>query len=131
MAVTLSPRKNTSVVLHVSSANTGNVVVAGNSTTTNVGGTSTCLAISNEILTGVYIAQAHWGIEGNGHIQVLRGSNVVAVYSQTGSVDYAGTGMALTVGNAANLQVNFVGTSNGYCMLELQKQGTFTSEYNS
>jgi hypothetical protein len=39
--------------------------------------------------------------------------------------------MALTVGQAANLTVEFVNTANAYVLLEVQKVGTFTSEYNN
>ena len=130
MAVTISNRKNTSFVIHVSAANSGNVVVSGNSTTTNVAGTSTCIAQGNEVMTGAYITQAVWGSDGIGSIQVLRGSTLVAVYDSTGQKDYAGCGIPLNVNPAANLVVNFVGSANAYCMLELQKLGT-TSEYYS
>lgn len=130
MAVTVSNRKNTSFVIHVSAANSGNVVVSGNSTTTNVAGTSTCIATGNEVMSGAYITQAFWGCDGTGTIQVLRGSTLVAVYDSTGQKDYAGCGMPLNINPTANLVVNFVGSSNAYCILELQKLGT-TSEYYS
>ena len=131
MAVSISSRKNTSFVLHISSANSGNIVLVGNSTTTNVNGTSTCVAISDEVLSGAYITQVFFGTDGTGHIQVLRGSTLVATYDTSGQKDYAGSGMPLNINPTANLVVNFVGTSNAYCMLELQKQGTFISEYNN
>lgn len=130
MAVTItSNKKNTNLTLHVASANSGNIVCAGNSTTTNVGGTSTCIAIGDESLSGVYITQAFFGIDPSGYAVIKRGSSVVAVYDSTGFIDYAGTGMALNVGQAANLSVEFVSTSNAYVFLELQKVGTFTSDY--
>lgn len=130
MATTItSNRKNTALVIHVSSANSGNIVVAGNSTTTNVNGTSTCVAIGDEVLTGAYIAQAVWGCDTNGHIQILRGSNLVAVYDSTGQHEYAGCGMPLTVDAAANVVINLVGSANCFITLELQKVGAFTSEY--
>jgi len=128
MAVTVSNRKNTSFVLHVSAANSGNVVVSGNSTTTNVAGTSTCIATGDEVISGAYITQVVWGSDGAGSIQVLRGSTLVAVYDSTGQKDYAGCGIPLNVNPTANLVVNFIGSSNAYCILELQKLGT-TSEY--
>jgi hypothetical protein len=128
MAVTVSNRKNTSFVLHVSAANSGNVVVSGNSITTNVAGTSTCIATGNEVMTGAYITQAVWGCDGNGHIQVFRGGTLVSVYDSTGQKDYAGCGIPLNVNPTANLVVNFVGSANSYIILELQKLGT-TSEY--
>jgi hypothetical protein len=131
MAVTISSRKNTSFVVHVSAANSGNIILVGNSTTTNVGGTAACVAISDEILSGAYITQATWGTDGVGSIQVLRGATLAAVFDSSGQKDYAGNGIPLNINPTANLVVNFVGSSNAYCILELQKQGTFISEYNN
>jgi hypothetical protein len=131
MAVTItSNKKNTSATIHVAGANT-TIKVSGNSTTSNVDATSTCLAIGNEVLSGAYIAQAFWGIEPDGYAVVKRGSDIVAIYDSTSYKDYAGNGMALTVGQSANLVVEFVNTANGYVMLELQKVGTLPSEYNN
>lgn len=130
MAVNVvSNKKNASLVLHVASANSGNIVVVGNSSTTNVNGTSTCVAVSDEVLTGAYITQAVWGCDGTGHIQILRGANLVAVYDSTGQHEYAGTGMPINAYPAANVVVNFVGSANGFISFELQKIGNFTSEY--
>lgn len=129
MAVTiLSNKKNLSATIHVASANSGNIVVSGNSTTTNVNGTSTCFAVSNEVLTGAVINQIFWGTDA-GSIQILRGSTLVGTFTQSGHLDYAGSGMAMTNTPAANLVVNFVGSANGYALIEVQKVGTFTSEY--
>lgn len=125
----ISNKKNTSLVLHVASANSGNIKVVGNSTTTNVGSTSTCVAVSDEELTGAYITQVVWGCDGTGHIQVLRGANLVAVYDSTGQHEYAGTGMPLNMYPAANVVVNIIGSANCFIAMELQKIGNFTSEY--
>lgn len=122
MAYTItSNKKNSSLVIHISAANV-NLKVAGNTSVSN-------LAMSDEILTGAYIAQAFWGNDGNGHIQILRDSTLVGVFDSSGYADYAGSGMPLSVGQTANLVVNFVGSANGYCILELQKAGTFVSDY--
>ena len=130
MAVSvISNKKNLSLVLHISSANSGNIVVSGNSTTSNIGGTSTCVALSDEVLTGAYITQVAWGSDGAGSIQVLRGANLAAVYDSTGQHEYAGCGMPLNMWPAANLAVNFIGSSNAFVTIELQKIGNFTSEY--
>ena len=118
----ISNRKNTSVVLHVASANSGNLVVAGNSSVSN-------LAISDEVLTGAYITQVVWGCDGTGHIQVLRGANLVAVYDSTGQHEYAGTGMPINMYPSANLVINLVGSANSFIAIELQKIGNFTTEY--
>jgi hypothetical protein len=129
MAVTItSNKKNTSAVIHVSAANT-TIKVSGNSITTNVDATSTCLAIGNEVLSGVYITQAFFGIDPAGYAVIKRGTTPVAIYDSAGYVDYAGSGMALTVGQTANLTVEFVGTANGYVLLEVQKAGTLPTEY--
>jgi hypothetical protein len=124
-----SNKKNASLVIHVAGANSGNIVVAGNSSTTNVNGTSACVAVSDEVLSGAYITQAVWGCDGNGHIQILRGANVVAVYDSTGQHEYAGTGMPLNLYPAANVVVNLIGSGNSFITFELQKVGNFTSEY--
>lgn len=117
MAVTLtSNKKGTSVVVHVNANAT--IVVAGNSSVSNI-------ASPGETLTGAYICQAIAGADPNGSIQISRGGSLVAVYDSTGQYDYAGTGMALNVNQAANLNISFVGSSNCYIMLELQKVGSF------
>jgi hypothetical protein len=91
MAVTItSNKKNTSAVIHVSAANT-TIKVAGNSITTNVDATSTCLALGNEVLSGVYITQAFFGVDPAGYAVIKRGSTPVAIYDSTGYVDYAGS----------------------------------------
>lgn len=129
MAVTItSNKKNTSATIHVSAANT-TIKVTGNSITTNVDATATCLAIGDEVLNGAYIAQAYWGVDPNGYVVIKRGTTPVAIYDSTGYKDYAGCGMALTVGQTANLTVEFVGTANGYVLLEVQKAGTLPTEY--
>lgn len=125
----LSNKKNLSTTIHVTNANSGNIIVSGNSITTNVGGTSTCIAVSNEVLSGVVINQAIWGADSNSHIHVVRGANNVLVFNNSGHIDFAGAGLAVTKDSAANLVVNFIGTANSYIILELQKVGTFTSEY--
>ena len=129
MAVTfLSNKKNLSATIHVSAANSGNIIVSGNNITTNVNGTATCFAVSDEILTGAVINQVFWGTDA-GSVQILRGSNLVSTFTQSGHLDYAGSGMALTKDSSANLVINFAGSANGYCIIEVQKVGTSTSEY--
>lgn len=131
MAVSIiSNKKNTSATIHIAAANT-TIKVSGNSVTTNVDSTATCLAVDNEVLSGAYITQAFWGIDPAGYAVVKRGADIVAVYDSTGYKDYAGNGLALTVSQSANLVVEFVGTANAYVLLEVQKVGTFTSEYNN
>lgn len=115
----LSNKKNTSAVIHFVSTNSS-LIIAGNSIVSNV-------AISNEVLTGAYIAQAAWGCDGNGHIQVFRGANLVAVYDSTGQHEYAGCALPISLYPTANLDVKFVGSANSFVVLEIQKVGNFTS----
>lgn len=115
----LSNKKNLAATLHFTGANS-TVIVAGNTTNSNV-------ATSNETLTGGVITQLFWGVD-TGSVQILRGANIVATLTQSGSKDYAGSGLALTKDSAANVSVNFVGTANGYVMMELVKVGTFIGE---
>lgn len=125
MAVTItSNKKDTSLVLHVAGSNT-KITCVGNSTTTNVDSTDVCIAKGNEVLSGAYIAQVFFGIDPAGYAVVKKGNTVAGVYDSTGYVDYAGSGMALNVEPAGNLSVEFVGTSNGYLLIELQKIGVF------
>ena len=116
----ISNRKNTSAAFHFNSS--GTLVVAGNTSVSNV-------ATSDETLTGAYITQAVWGCDGTGHIQVKRGSTLVAVFDSTGQQEYAGTGMPINVGATQNLTVDFLGSANSFLLIELQKIGNFTSEY--
>lgn len=116
MAVTvISNKPRLSAVFHVASAN-ATLVVAGNSSVSNV-------ASEGETLTGAYITQAAWGCDGTGYIVIKRGSTPVAVYDSTGQHEYAGCGMPITVGQSANVSVEFVGSSNCFVMFEVQKVG--------
>lgn len=120
----ISNRKSTSVALHFTSSNT-TVNITGNTATSNV-------ALPGETLTGAYITQAVWGCDPNGYITVSRGGTLVAAYDSTGQHEYAGTGMPINAGaTAANLQVNIMGSTNCFLLLELQKVGNLTanSEY--
>jgi hypothetical protein len=119
----ISNKPRTSAVLHVT-APTANVVIVGNSTVS-------AIASNNEVLTGAFITQAAWGLDPAGTIIIKRGANTVAVYDSTGQHEYAGCGMPIKAYElAANLTVEFIGTSNGFIIFELQKLGTFAaSEY--
>ena len=126
MAVTVvSNRPRTSAVFHVTSANAV-IVVAGNNSVSNV-------ASPGETLTGAYITQAAWGCDPNGYIVIKRNATPVAFYDSTGQHEYAGCGMPINAQqNAANLSVEFVGSSNCFIIFEVQKVGpdlTANSEY--
>ena len=115
-------RKNTSAVIHITGSNT--VTIAGNSTVSDV-------AIGNEVLTGCTITQVFCGSSsGNGaYWTIKRGANTVAVLDSTGYFDYAGAGMALSVDSGGTLEANLINGTDGYLLIEIQKQGTLPSDY--
>lgn len=117
----LSNKKNLAATIHFNS--NSSLVIAGNNSVSNV-------AISTENLTGASISQIAWGCDPNGSIQVLRGANLVGVYDSTSYIDYAGNGMALDLHPGANLVVNFIGSANCSCVIEIQKKvANTTSDY--
>lgn len=117
----ISNKKNLSTVIHFNSNAT--LVIAGNNSVSNV-------AIGTEVLSGASITQLAWGCDGIGHIQVFRGANLVGIYDSTSYIDYAGNGMDLELWPSANLTVNFVGSANCTCVIEIQKNvANTTSEY--
>lgn len=117
----ISNKKNTSAVIHVFSGNSS-LTIAGNSSVSN-------LAIQDEVLTGAYITQAVWGCDGTGYIVIKRGANSVMVLDSTGQHDYAGCGMPIRTNENATLDIQFVGSTNCALVLEVQKVGSFKSEY--
>ena len=123
MAVTItSNKKNTAATIHVASAN-ASLVIAGNSSVSSI-------ATGDEVLTGAYITQVFFGHDGSsadGGVAIYRGANLVAAYDTTCFMDYAGTGMALTVDQEATLEIKFIGSNASYCMLEVQKVGKLTA----
>lgn len=115
MTTTVTSNKlGTSAQVHLNA--TDSVVVAGNSAVSDI-------ASGNEVLTGAAITQVFYGSDA-GSIQIARGGAIVAVLTGTGHVDYAAAGLSIGVNQAANVDVTFVGTANGYVLVELQKIGT-------
>lgn len=101
-----------SIVVHNAANQT--YVVVGNSTVSNI-------ATGSEVVVSASIAQAWWGVANGGYITVARGSNTVAVYTESGYTDYAGAGASLGLDGAANVVITITGAPSGYVMLELQK----------
>lgn len=109
--VIMSNKPNLSFTLHV----TGNcdIIIAGNNSVSNV-------ASSDETLTGAYINQIAWACAPDTHIQIRRGSSLVAVYDSSSQHEYAGCGMPLNVNSEKTMSVRFYG-SGGFCTIEMQK----------
>jgi hypothetical protein len=118
----LANRKNLSTTLHFVS--NGTVVIAGNSSVSDI-------AIDNEVVTGAYITQVWYGSPSGSvaYWEVKRGANTVAILDSTSYTDFAGNGNALRLDAGATLVANLVGSTAGYLIVELQKEGNFTSEY--
>lgn len=121
MAVTIN-RKNTSAVIHLTANSVVNI--AGNSTTSDI-------ATDNEIITGATIVQVFAGCPSgaNAYWTVKRGANTVLVLDSTGYYDFAGAGMAMNVDAGGTLVANLENSADGYLLIEVQKIGSFTSEY--
>lgn len=117
----ISNKKNLAVTVHASAANV-ELVVAGNSSQSNI-------ATGDEVLTGASITQLFWGTD-TGAIVIKRGANVVVTCTQTGHMDFAASGMSLTKDQAANLVIQLP-SANAFVLIELQKAGTLNtnSEY--
>ena len=113
-------RENSSAVFHFT-ANVAGVVVAGNNSVSNV-------AIAEEVITGVTIAQAAYGSTPGAYWHVQRGSNTAVVLDSTGFIDFAGIGMPINKDIAADISVTLVPPegsavpSKGFLVLEVQKQ---------
>lgn len=118
----MANRKNLSTTVHFSS--NGSLVIAGNSSVSGI-------AIDNEELTGAYITQVWYGSPSGSvaYWEVKRGANTVLVLDSTSYTDFAGNGNAIKLDSTATLSANLVGSAAGYLILELQKEGNFTSEY--
>ena len=113
-------RENTSAVF-LFTANTGPIVVAGDSTVSNI-------AIEEEVITGVVITQAIFGSTPGAYWHVQRGANTVAVLDSTAAIDYSGNGLPINKDPAATITVTLIppegalAASRGYLILEVQKQ---------
>lgn len=118
-----SNKKNASIVIHAS-ANSGNVIIVGNSSVSNI------CADNTEIIVGATISQIIGGApSGNSAYWIVkRGANVVSVVDSSAMIDYAGSGLGLTLDPTANLSLELVGSTDGAIMIELQKK-TSTSDY--
>jgi hypothetical protein len=81
------------VVLHYV-ANSANVIIAGNSTVSNV-------ALSTENIGGATVRKVAWS--SNGTWTVARGANTLLILHGAGSIDFSAMGMGLNLDPAANI----------------------------
>lgn len=110
--------KNGVVTLHFN-ANSGNIIITGNNTVSNV-------ALGGEVIASAPINQLWAGSpSGNASYWELRRDGVlVATIDSTCYLDFAGNGNQLTIGaTSANLTANLIGATSGFLVVELQKLG--------
>lgn len=97
-------------------ASNGGIVIAGNTTTSNI-------ATSDEILAGASINMVWFGSpSGNAaYWTISRGSNNIMTLDSTAYIDFKGNGLTIKLDSAATLSANLVGTGNGSLYIQLGK----------
>lgn len=115
---TIINRRGASAVVHVVANTT--VVITGNSSTSNIafGGGNTQI---EETVTNGYVSQVWWGTDGAGYWTLARGSNTYLTLNNSGHMDFAGHGAAITADSTANAVLTLNNTANGFLMVEFQK----------
>ena len=122
---TIINRRGASAVIHVTA--NAELAITGNSSVSNVafGGGNTQI---EETITNGYISQVWWGSDNpNATWRVARGSNTYLVLNNSGHMDFAGHGAAITADSTANAVITLNGTANGFLMMEIQKLPNLTS----
>lgn len=111
-------QRNGKVTLHFT-ANSGDVIVTGNNSVSNV-------ALAGEDVASAPINQIWAGSPSgaNSYWEIKRGANVILVVDSSCWLDFAGNGNQLTLdAAAANLTANLVGSTAGSLIIEFQKLG--------
>lgn len=110
-------KKNGTVTIHCN-ANSGNIIIPGNNSVSNV-------ALAGEVLVTAAINQV-WAGSPSGNAaywEIKRGANVVLVIDSTCYLDFTGNGKQIKVDASANLTANLIGATAGFLILDLQKLG--------
>jgi hypothetical protein len=108
----MANRKNSSVTLHAVS--NVSITIVGNNSVSNV-------ATGDEILSGATVRRIWWGTDGL--VSVLRGSNVVGRYTQSGYHDYVGHQGTINLDTAGSLVITM--STNSFVVVELGKIHSF------
>ena len=114
MAVNVINNKLKSCVVHASAAN-ASLVIAGNNSVSNITSSDT------QTITGATITRLWYGASGSGYWNVKRGTNLVCSVVGTGNLLFDGT--PITIDKTATLELELIGTANGFIMVELHKEG--------
>lgn len=110
-------KKNGTVTIHCN-ANSGNIIIPGNNTVSNVAsvGESVVSAAINQVWAGSPSGNAaYW--------EIKRGANVVLIIDSTCYLDFTGNGKQIKLDASANLTANLIGATAGFLILDLQKLG--------
>lgn len=96
--------------------------------TANVNANIASFAVGDETVAGLQISQVIWGA--NGSIAVKRNATDVLYLpaQSSGTIDFAGEGMSLSIGSTSNVVVNF--TDAGFILLELTKTVSGTTQFD-
>lgn len=122
MASVVSNKTQGSVTLHFT-GNNETIVIAGNSSVSNI-------ANPGEFVTSASVAKVIWGTHiPDSHIVLRRGANTIAIFNNSGEINYNSMSMPITLWNTANLSVEFVDAGNAYCMIQLNKISTANTDY--
>jgi hypothetical protein len=117
-----SNRAQGAVTIHISGANES-LVIAGNSAVSNI-----ALSAVSEIVESATIAKVIWGCpQANQYVHVKRGGVVVATFNGSGATNFDSMSMPITVGQTANLSVEFADSANSYVMIQLHKKSTVSN----
>lgn len=106
----------------------GYTLATGNSSTSNVNGTNTCLALSGETIRSCSIGLVQFSVSSsNTYWQISRGANTYfTLYGggSVGTIDFAGSGQGFELDSTANVNVTLNGGGTGFLTLRLRKQTT-------
>jgi len=122
----MSNRKGGQVDLYFSA--NGYALCSGNSTTSNVNGSSTCLAISEETISNMYIREIFYSTSNAAaYWTVSRGANAYfTLGNNDGWMNFAADGEGFQLDATANVVVTLTGTATGFIILKMKKNGTYT-----
>lgn len=106
-----SPR----VVIHAN-ANTGDIVITGNDSVSNVA------SFVGEVVNGCEITQIAWSAGAAGVWTVYRDAEVIGAFPESGHMNYYAYGLVASPNTAAaNLTATMSGSTNGAITIEIKK----------
>lgn len=108
----MSNKFNGKATIHVAAANSGDIIVVGNNSVSNLVVNATC----TEVIAGAFIRKVSWGTDVNWSIK--RGANVVMVL--TGSGEMHLDAMAMNLDPTANISAN-TSSANSFLILHIDK----------